>query len=169
MADEQNAIPSGNLQFSHLVAGLVVLVVVALTGWAYFQRYNLNNQISEVAGEIIQVEAELESLTEKQLDSVIIAQQTVDDLETSAIQWSEAVTNLLSVTPLDIFYRSYTASSNGKMSVSVLTDSYDSAANLISVLEGSDDFSEVFVSSLTQASDESGAGVVSFGVTFNVQ
>lgn len=162
-------LPSGTFHFSHLIAGMALVGVLVATGWFYYQRHSLNQQIATLQSEITDTQTELNGLREKQLDSIIVAQQTVTQVETSAIVWSEVIAHLQKITPLDVFYRSYSASADGKMTVSVLTDTYESAAELISVFSSDEQFSDPFVSSLAKGSTESGAGVVSFGVTFNVQ
>lgn len=166
--DVRQEIPSGNLRFIHLIAMIALVAVVVLTGWAYFQKYRLNNAVEAVEADIATTQAQLDEMQEQNLDAVVVAQQVVSEVE-NAIIWSDVVTDLIQVTPLDIFYRSYSASKDGRMSVNVLTDSYDSAAQLIAVLSQEELFQDVFASSLTRGSSDSGFDVVSFGLTFNVQ
>ncbi len=162
-------LPSGNLNFIHLIAGVLLVGVVLLTSWAYFQKYNLNKALATTEIDLEEVQDALDEKSEQKLDSVVIAQNTIASVEESEIVWSEALTRLLKITPIDVFYRSYSASMDGQMSVSVLTDTYDSAAQLISVLDDDNTFGEVFVSSLNQGSADTGFDIVSFGITFSVQ
>ena len=159
--------PMGLLQWISLA---LVVVMVLLSGWAYVQKSKVNKAIAATSVEINQAQKQLDEIREEQVDSIVLAQQTMERIEASAIVWSEVITDLISVTPLDIFYRSYNAASDGAMSVNVLTDSYDSGAQLISILDDEDEFTNVFVSSLTQGSSSGGGegDVVSFGITFNV-
>mgnify|MGYP001378084259 CR=1 FL=1 len=166
--DVRQEIPSGNLGFIHFIALFALGIVVLLTAWSYFSQYNLNKDIAAVQDDIELIESELTEMQNQNLDAVVIAQQTIEDVESSFV-WSEVITELISVTPLDTFYRSYSASTEGKMSLSVLTDTYNSAAQLVAILDGADMFTDVFVSSLTSGSAETGFEVVSFGITFNVQ
>ena len=164
----QQGLPSGNLKFIHLIAGALLIGVLLLTGWAYFQKYSLNNSLAEAEAAIAEVQDTLDDMSEQKLDSVVIAQNTIQSVESSQIVWSEVLTRLLASTPIDVFYRSYSASMDGQMSVSVLTDSYDSAAQLIAVLDDENTFEDVFVSSLSKGSADAGFDVVSFGITFSV-
>lgn len=164
----QQELPSGNLGFVHLLAGAALVVVLALTGWAYLEKHNLNKELVTVEANMAQIQSELAKMTEQKLDSTVVAQNTIKQVKDTEIVWSGVLTRLLDVTPVNVFYRSYTASMDGKLSVSVLTDSYDSASQLISVLDNEDDFEDVFVSSLTKGSASTGFDVVSFGVTFSV-
>lgn len=164
----QQELPSGNLGFVHLLAGAALVVVLLLTGWAYLQKHNLNNELVTVEANMAQVQAQLDKMTEQKLDSTVVAQNTIKQVKDTEIIWSEVLTRLLDATPVNVFYRSYTASMDGKLAVSVLTDSYDTAAQLISVLDQEDAFENVFVSSLSKGSASTGFDVVSFGVTFSV-
>lgn len=166
--DVRQEIPSGNLRFIHLIALLALVVVIVMTGWSYLNKYRLNRSLASVEAEIAATQADLEEMESQRLDAVVVAQQAVDEVD-SAIAWSEVITDLITVTPLDVFYRSYSASTDGKMSLSVLTDSYDSAAYLLSILDEESMFTDVFSSSLTSGFSDSGFDVVSFGLTFNVQ
>jgi len=169
MSDERSSLPGSSLRLSHLAAGAVVLFVLLLTGWSAYQRYSVQQSIDEVNSHIGETNTALDEMSSKQVESIIVAAQTVDQVQARAITWSSVITKLLEITPVDIFYRSYSASSEGEMTVSVLATSYESAAELISILEGEPTFSNPFVASLTQGSTDSGTGVVSFGVTFNIQ
>lgn len=169
MSDERSALPGSSLKLSHIAAGVVVLFVLLLTGWSAYQRYSVQQSIKDVDSQISETNTALDEMRAKQVESIIVAAQTVDQVQARAITWSEVITQLLEITPVDIFYRSYSASNEGEMTVSVLATSYESAAQLISILDGEPTFSNPFVASLTQGFTDSGTGVVSFGVTFNVQ
>lgn len=169
MSNEIQDFSVGNVRLSHWVAGFIFVVVLVLTGWAHFQKIQLNKALVETEVQVNQVESQLDQMREQKLDAVVAAQAVIDEVKASSIQWSKVVIKLLDVTPLDVFYNSYNASVEGKMTVNALTDSYDSAAQLISVLDKESLFSNVFVGSLTKGDADSGSEVVSFGVTFNVQ
>lgn len=169
MAQDSKAVARGNLSMTHWLAGLVLVAVLGWTGWLYYQSQSLTDQVGSLQLEISETQSELDQLKEQSLDAVIVAQQTIDEIGASSIVWSEVLTHLQQITPVDIFYRSYSASADGRMTVSVIADSYDSAAALLSIFESDERFSEAFAASLTQGSTESGAGVVSFGLTFNAQ
>ncbi len=164
----QQELPSGNLGFMHLIAAAALIVVLSLTGFAFIKKHNLTKDLIEVEADIVAVEDQLEEKAEQNLDSTVVAQNTIDQVEESQIIWSRVLVSLLDLTPVDVFYRSYSASLDGELSVSVLTDSYDSAAQLISKLDDENDFEDVFVSSLSKGSADAGFDVVSFGVNFSV-
>ena len=169
MSDEIQDFSAGNVRLSHWVAGFIFVVVLVMTGWAQFQKNKFEKALASGEIQLNQVETQLEQLRAEKLDAVIAAQAVNDHVQASSLKWSGVVTKLLSVTPLDVFYNSYNASSEGKMTVNALTDTYESAAQLISVLDKESLFSDVFVGSLTKGSSDSGSDVVSFGVAFNVQ
>ncbi len=159
----------GNARLIHWIAGGVLALVLVLTAWAYIQVARTKGALEDVKVQTQTVQAELDQIKAAQLDAVIAAQEIVDQVKAGDIQWSGVLVKLLEVTPLDVFYRSYTASVDGKLSLSALSDDYDSAAQLLSVLNQTPPFTGVFTSSLTRGSAESGSEVVSFGVTLNAQ
>lgn len=159
----------GNARLVHWIAGAVLAFVLIWTLWAYVQVVRTKGAIQKVAAQTQSVQAQLDQVKAQQLDAVIAVQQTVDQVRAGDIQWSGVLAKLLEVTPLDVFYRSYTASVDGKLTLSALSDDYDSAAQLISILNQTQPFTEVFTSSLTRGSAESGSEVVSFGVTLSAQ
>ena len=159
----------GNARLIHWIAGAVLAFVLLWTLWAYVQMVRTKGAIEAVAAQTQAAQAQLDQIRAQQLDAVIAAQQTADQVRAGDIQWSGVLAKLLEVTPLDVFYRSYTASVDGKLTLSALSDDYDSAAQLLSVLNQTEPFSGVFTSSLTRGSAESGSEVVSFGVTLNAQ
>lgn len=169
MSQESKAVSRGNLSMTHWLAALVLLGVLGWTGWLYFKSNALTDEVASLQTEISDTQSALDELKAQSVDSVIVAQQTVDQVTASSIAWSEVLTHLQQITPVDIFYRSYSASSDGRMTVSVIADSYDSAAGLLSIFESDTRFTDAFAAALTRGSTESGTGVVSFGLTFNAQ
>jgi Tfp pilus assembly protein PilN len=166
---ELGEIPSGRFSFMHLVAIAAIGLVLALTAWTFVQKRSVEKDLLTVESNVSDVQSQLDALAEKELDEVAIAQEVISDVEENSVVWSDTILHLLSVTPLDIYYRNYSAAADGAMSVSVLTDSYDSAAHLIAVLEDDDSFVDVFTSSLSLGNSSAGGDVVSFGLTFNVE
>ncbi len=159
----------GNARIIHWIAGAVLTLVLVFTAWAYVQVVRTKGALLDVKVQTQTVQAELDQIKAEKLDAVIAAQGIVDQVKAGDIQWSGVLAKLLEVTPLDVFYRSYTASVDGKLTLSALSDDYDSAAQLLSILNQTPPFTGVFTSSLTRGSAESGSEVVSFGVTLDVQ
>lgn len=165
---QRDAFVPGNLKLVHWVAGVLVLVVLVLTSVAALQKVRLSRAIVQTEAAVAEADQRLIAIQEKHLDSIIAAQQQITEVRGSSVRWSQVLVKLLSLTPVDVFYRAYSAAVDGRMNVSVLTDSYASAADLIAILTKEEAFSDVFVSSITQGASESGNDVVSFGLTFNV-
>lgn len=168
MEDPIHALEGPRFHVAHVVSALVLLAMLLATGWVYFQRYRLDTALATTQQEVQSAEAQLVELQSQKLDAILVAQKTLDELEKNSIFWSKVITHLGSITPPNVFYRSYTASADGRMSLSVLTDSYDSAANLISILTQDAAYSDVFVSSLTQGNSQSNTPIITFGITFTV-
>lgn len=168
MSDDFQDFSVGRVRLTHWVAGLVLAAVLGWVGWAHVQKASLKKDLIDVERRTTEAEAQLAAMTSSQLDAVIVAKTVSDQVRSGAIQWSDVIVRLLKVTPLDVFYHSYSASVEGKMTVNATTDTYESAAQLISILTQDSSFSEVFVPSLTEGEADTGASRVSFGVTFNV-
>ena len=158
-----------NIRLIHWISGLILVVILGLTGWSYFQKVQVNQAIASVQEQTQTVQGQLDKIEEQKLDAIIAAQEIVDRVDATSIKWSKVITNLIAVTPLDIFYRSYSAAADGRMNLSVITDTYDAAAHLISILDNDSQFSKPFVGSITRGTTETGGEVVNFGITFNVR
>jgi Tfp pilus assembly protein PilN len=168
MSSEFQDLPIGNVSLGPWVAGVIFVIVLALTGWTHVQKGQLNTALIDIEVETNLAEKQLSQMRDADLDAIVVAQGVINDVEAVSIRWSDVVSQLLEVTPLDVFYTSYSASVDGKMNLNAFTDSYGSAAQLISVLDRNPLFVDVFVPSLTQGSSDSGANMVSFGLAFNV-
>lgn len=167
MNEELPGLNHSPLPLFSLVSALILAVVLVGTGWVFYKSYRLDASLAAVEKGLKSSQDQLDELKAEHLDSLVVAQETVKEVEASIV-WSQVVQQLLKTTPVNIFYRSYSASNDGKMSVSVVTDSYTSAANLISVLNQSKVFSNAFVASLARGSSDAGSSVVTFGITFNI-
>lgn len=168
MSQESQSTVRAPMGLGTLFSILVLVFVLAWTGFSVYQKHSLNRDIATLMSETADAQAQLDQMKAEALDSLIVAQETVAEVAETGIVWSDVMAHLGEITPLDIFYRSYSASSDGTMTVSVLSDSYDSAAGLLSIFEEDESFGDAFASSLTQGSTDSGSSVVSFGLTFNV-
>ncbi|EKD93152.1 MAG: hypothetical protein ACD_28C00224G0003 [uncultured bacterium] len=169
MSHSSQDLDTPSFHWAHFIAFAATGIVLAGMAWTYFQHYRLEAQLDEVQAQTRASQEQLVELQSKKLDALIVAQEKVMKVNQESIQWSKVVATLLKVTPPNIFYSSYSASSEGRMALSVVTDAYDSAANLIALLDKHNLFSEVFSSSLNRGLSESNQSLVTFGVTFKVQ
>jgi hypothetical protein len=169
MSHASQDLDTPSFHWAHFVAFAATVVVLGGMAWTYFQHYRLETQLDDVQAQTRQTQAQLTELQSQKLDALIVAQEKVSKVNREAVQWSKVVATLLKVTPPNVFYSSYSASSEGRMALSVITDTYDSAANLIALLDKHNLFSEVFSSSLNRGLSESNQSLVTFGVTFKVQ
>ncbi|HCW32784.1 MAG: hypothetical protein UT55_C0068G0012 [Candidatus Peregrinibacteria bacterium GW2011_GWE2_39_6] len=162
-------IDTPRFRLTHLISLGILVIIFLGTGWTYFRNYQLNQAIAKTQNDIQVAQQHLANLQAQNLDVLIVAQQTMAQID-KEILWSKVISDLIKIMPIDIFYRSYSASANGTLSLSVLAPSYEAAADLIKLINNQPRFSNAFVASLTKggSSVNSTDSLISFGITFNV-
>lgn len=133
----------------------------------YFSKTSLGKDIAEADSSIADLEEQVSELEEQSLDEATVAQEVIALLEASEVLWSEVIGDLLEVTPLDIYYSSYSGNENGYVTVNALGDSYYAVADLIEVLADDSKFEDVFVPSVSSVSGGDEMVTFSFGFTYD--
>lgn len=167
MEDDVRPLESGPMRLGTFFAMMILIVVLLASGWTIFRHYRIKTELASTQSKISTVQQELETLREEQLDALVLAQQTKNQVKKS-IQWSKQINDLIQLMPSNIFFSSYSASVDGRMSVSVLADSYQAAADLIELFNTKEAYADVFVGSVARGSSETGGSVVSFTITFKI-
>ncbi len=129
-----------------------------------FQQYSLKGDIEEAGVQIGEIELAIETMRDDQIEELFVAQELKDAVEAGMVYWSKVVKSLQDLTPVTVFFSSYSAGEDGSVQLSGLGDSYGSVADVIVELEESDDFGDVFVPSVTLGSTSDGQEVTSFSL-----
>lgn len=167
MNTENYAAPQGRLLSTLSLFLLIVLGFYAV--YLFLVQRSLNGDLQDQADRRSQIEAEMDALRSDQTEELFVAQGQKDLVEAQAVTWSRVLRALDDITPVTVFFNSYSTGSNGALQLSGLSDSYASTADLIRVLENSDEFVQVFVPSLTLGSTAEGQDVLSFSLNLNAQ
>lgn len=154
--------PQGRLLPSFVL--FVFVLAVLYTLFLLFQQYGLKRDISQTQEDLIQVEADMASLQNDQIEELVVAQELKDTIAANTVFWSKVVDRLDDLTPVSVFFSSYSASEDGSLQLSGLADNNESVSDVISVLERSRSFDNVFVPSLTVGTTADGQQVVSFSL-----
>lgn len=152
---------------SRLLPTLVVFVFVVgllYTLFLVFDRFSLNGDIETLQAEKTDTENKITALQDEQIEELFVAQQLKDKVEAGSIQWSKVIRSLQDLTPVAVFLSSYGTSEDGSIQVSGLGDSYGSVADIISAMQKSSDFTDVFAPSVTSGTTSDGQPVVSFSL-----
>lgn len=160
--DKQYEAPKGRLLPTIVL--FVFVLGVLYTLFLLFEQYSLNRSINKTEADIGEVQLSIESMRSDQIEELYVAQELTDQVEASMTHWSKVVKSLQDLTPVTIFFSSYGASEDGSIQLSGLGDGYGSVADLITVLNDSDDFEEVFVPSVTLGTTSDGQEVASFSL-----
>lgn len=155
--------PQGRL-LPTLVAFVFVLGLL-YTLFLVFEQYSLNRSIASLQADEAKVQGQMEVLNSQQVAEIYVAQQVKDKLEASVLRWSGVITNLQHLTPVGVFLSSYGISEDGGIQLSGVGDGFGSVADMIAALNGSTDFVDVFVPSVTQGSTSDGQTVATFSLT----
>lgn len=152
--------------FLHLLSFTLFLCMVLYGGYVFMSEARLNAEIANIDNQIANLEEQVVSLEAQNLDEVTVARKIMTNVEDSEIVWSEVISDLLAVTPMDIYYVSYAGNEDGTLTINGLGDTYASVSGLISALLGEKSFTDVFVSSTAMSSSDSGE-VATFSLNFS--
>ncbi len=128
------------------------------------QRYTLNRSVSTAQEQMEMVQSDMDALRAEQIEELFIAQEVKDAVDEQATLWSKVVRRIQDLTPVTVFFSSYSGSADGAIQLSGLGDSYGSVADVISALRDSDYFTDVFAPSVTLGTTSEGQEVVSFSL-----
>lgn len=146
-----------------LVFFLFVLGVL-YTSFLIFQQYNLKRSLQSLGMEKASLETQMGELTAENIEELYVAKELKERVEDRAILWSKVLRSLESLTPVSVFISSYTALEDGSIQLSGLGDSFGSVADILSTLQNSSNFTDVFLPSLTLGETSDGQEVVSFSL-----
>lgn len=143
----------------------IFVVGVLFTLFLFIQQLVLNRDLNRIERDRLDLESEIALLREQQLQELFTAQEIKDILESEAVEWSKVIRQLQDVTPITVFFSTYSAGSKGSISLSGLGDSYAAVADVITAMERSSNFENVFVPSATLGTTGDGQEVVSFSLS----
>ncbi len=159
--------PRGRLLSTLLV--FCFAIGLLYTFFLIFKQATLKGDISELVESSETLETKIDTLKRKKIEELFIAQEIKNKVEASRVEWSGVIRDLQSLTPVTVFFNSMSGGDAGLLTLSGLSDSASSVADLIRALDESEDFSDVFVPSITQGRTSDGQSVVSFNLSINTQ
>ena len=160
--DKSYEAPGGRLLSTTVV---FVFVIGALyTVFLFFKQSSLNSEIERIATQKTDLETQINQLKAEQVSEVLAAQDLSERVLASSIKWSKVVKKLQDLTPVGVFYKAYTAAKDGTLAVSALGDSYSSVSSVIATIQNSEDFSDVFVPSVSLGTTSEGKELVTFSI-----
>ena len=149
----------------HLVSFVVFIAMIAYGGYVFMSKVNLESGIVDADTQIANLEEQVTSLEAQSLDNVTVAQSVIASVEASEMIWSGVVSDLLALTPMDIYYVSYSGNEDGSVTVNGFGDSYASVSGLIDAISSEKNFVDAFVPSTAMSSSETG-DMASFSLNF---
>lgn len=155
--------PQGRL-LPTLVAFVFALGLL-YTAYLAFTQYRLKGALEDLSAQKTKLDGQIEVLKDQQVAEIFVAQEVKDKVEVSAIRWSTVVTNFQQLTPVGVFLSSYGINESGAIQVGGVGDEFGSVADIISALSASNDFTDVFVPSVTQGATSDGQEVVTFSLS----
>lgn len=160
--DKSFEAPQGRL-ISTLIIFVFVLVLL-YTLFMVFQNITVKAEISRVNKESASLETEIAALKEEQIQELVVAENVTELLETRVITWSQVIRKLEDLTPVTVFFRTYSGSDEGILDLTALANTYAEVADLIRILSESDDFDDAFVPSMARGLTSDGQEVISFSL-----
>lgn len=160
--DKQFEAPKGRLMPTVVI--FVFALALLYTFFLLFQQYSLNRSVDKLNEQIVGVNAEITALKSDQIEQLYNAKEISESVEAESVYWSQVIKKVQNLTPVTVFFSSYTGTGDGSLQLSGLGDSFGSVADAISSLSESEDFTDVFVPSVTLGSTSDGQQVVSFSL-----
>lgn len=154
------------------VAVLLIVLIGAYTGYRFWQKSTIGKDLAEVQNELDSYKKQALQYENKQVLQALAAKQTVNDLKSDIVKWSEVIKNVRDTVPkLDgedlVSVLSYSGSGGNEISMNMKTraDSktpYLDIADLIEAFDDSGVFEDSFVASVASGTDDSGNEILTF-------
>lgn len=165
--DNSYQAPQGRLLSTLVLFFFVIGILYTL--FLIFQQANLKGDLVRIEDQSAELQIKIETLEREQIQTLFVAQEIKDGVEATRITWSKVIRKFQDLTPVTVFFSSFSGGNDSELNLSGLADSADSVADMLSVLELSDDFSNAFVPSVTEGTTSEGQTVVSFNLSVNAE
>lgn len=158
--------PYSSPQGRFLPTLILVAFVVGLlyTAFLVAQKWTFNREITRSQTQISKVQTDLLALQEGSVQELFVAQNLVDRVKGSAVLWSTVLKKIQSLTPVTVFFSSYSFNESGNLQLSGLGSDYKAVSDLLDALEKAPEFKGVFVPSVTLGQAGDGQSVASFSL-----
>lgn len=148
----------------------VVVLVLVLSGYFWFQRYRLYN-LSEQKK--ISIQTKQETLSSKssglEFNQFVNASQSLEKAEKYRIKWSEIVRTVLAYEKENITFERFSVTPQGTLSVQGKSTSLNEVVGLLETLKkDTHRIKQPFISSLRREADDQGQSGFTFQLTFNL-
>ncbi len=148
-----------------LLIGIFILSI--LFGiYSYISKTRLISEKTGKENSVIAMKNQIKSMEEKSLPQLVSANELKKRLD-SEIKWSEAIKKISSITPKEVFYRSYSANKSGNISLAALTSGVDKITTLIDTMTKTNYLSDVFIPTISKGTNSSGQTEYSFSLELN--
>lgn len=148
---------------------VATLMVVALIVSIIFGIYNVINKNSLIAQKanmeksLADIQSEITDLEDKDLPQLVSSNELSKRMS-GEIKWSKVVERIATITPETVFYRSYSASSNGQIVLAALAKNIEDLTQLIDSMTDKAYLSDVFVPTVTKGTSSDGQKQYSFSL-----
>lgn len=162
-----------------LLAFVTLAIVVAGAFYLGLQKTAILEEQKRLDVDVASLKDEIRSLKSQNIEAAQLAQEWLASVEKDEIQWSQVITRIESLLPVDnltlkptIKILSYSGSAGGKLSLNAQTyeapiEPFGDVSQLLSVFNGSSFFSNAYVPSVTRGETNSGNKVLSFVMNLN--
>jgi len=156
-----------------LIVGIMVLVLAgAYTGYQYFQKSALSQDLKRTDKELLDQQNEVLKYEANNIVEAINAKTVYETLKANTLEWSGVIKKIRETIPKDkgipiVEVISYSGSSNQNISLNVKTDPdrdepYFDTADFIKSFDHSESFDESFIPAISSGLNEEGREVLSF-------
>lgn len=158
--DKSYEAPQGRLLSTLVIFAFVLGVLYA--GFLFFKEISLASEIERIQSSEEEVRTQIAQLKNQQVEEVLAARNLSEKITAASFKWSKIIKRLQELTPTGIFYKAYTGAKDGSLQISALGDFYSSVSSVITTLQASKDFEDVFVPSVSLGTTSEGKKLVTF-------
>lgn len=159
--------PQGRLLSTLVVFAFVLGALYTL--FLVFQQGSLKRELSRIESQSEELQNKIETLEREEIRELYVAQEVKQAVEAERVPWSKVLSELQDLTPVTVFFSSFSGAEGGSLTLSGLADNEGSVADLISALDASKEFTQAFVPSITEGTTAEGQTVVSFNLSLNAE
>lgn len=161
-----------------IIGVLSVIGVIAFGAYNFVEKGKLNQEIATIESETAALNSQLSEVNTAELQRAQTAQNILDVIESTEITWSDVISRIQDLTPVDedgdqkILFSSYSGGGEGNVTLSATsrpdrgsetaTLAFNDIAELIKIFNESNIFINGFVPSIAKGLTDEGDVILSF-------
>ncbi len=163
--DKSYEAPQGRLLPTLVIFAFVLGLLYA--AFLLVQGFILQGEVKHTQKVTTELQGKITELEDEQIAELYTAELLKEKIEASRTTWSQLVAKVQELTPVTVFYSTFSGGELGQIQLNGYGDSYEAVADAIKELNRSNEFTNVFVPAVSLGTAADGQGIASFSVSFD--